>query len=317
MKINAFNIFFSVILIAGLGLLAYPSFSNYWNSFHQSRAITSYSETVTSMDTEKYEEIVNKAKDYNRRIADNGIHWNFTEEEEQEYLDTLNINDGPMGYIEIPRIREKLAVYHSVSESVLQTAIGHIEGSSLPIGAQTWKVTEGRHKTYGVEDETDASHCVLSGHRGLPSAKLFSELDKLVVGDTFTLTILNETLTYEVDQIHIVEPSDLSNLTLVPGMDLCTLVTCTPYGINTHRLLVRGHRVANANGEAAVPADGAQIETMYVVPFVAVPVLLLLLIITLISTDREGKRHRAYRQATKDLLVAKRLAAEARAEIHS
>ena len=179
-----------------------------------------------------------------------------------------------MGYVEIPEINCSLPIYHGTEESVLQIAVGHIEWSSLPVGGES-------------------SHCVISGHRGLPSAKLFTNLDKLVVGDTFLFRVLDETLTYEVDQILIVEPQEVSALTIREGEDLCTLVTCTPYGINTHRLLVRGHRVENAETARTirVTADAMQVEPLIVAPMVAAPMLAVLLIwVMLGGGKRKGTR---------------------------
>ena len=256
------------VLLVGLGFLSYPTLADYWNSFHQSRAIMAYSESVANMDREEYDRILSSAKAYNEAITQNGLHWTLTDDELAAYTRELNFNDdGNMGFITIEKINVMLPIYHGTSEAVLQTSIGHIESTSLPVGGE-------------------GSHCVLSGHRGLPSARLFTDLDKLVEGDTFTLNILSETFTYQVDQIRVVEPSDLSNLQLVPGKDYCTLVTCTPYGINTHRLLVRGHRVENKQGDAQVVADAMQIETIYVVPFVGVPILTVLLLFVLITTRR-------------------------------
>ena len=167
-----------------------------------------------------------------------------------------------MGYIEIPSIDVMLPIYHGTSEEVLQTAIGHIEGSSLPIGGPS-------------------THCVISGHRGLPSARLFTDIDQLSEGDTFTLLVLDETLTYEVDQIRIVEPDDTSLLTIEEGQDLCTLVTCTPYGVNSHRLLVRGHRVENQEtaGVLRITADAMMIDSRYVAPVIAVPILIIVILV--------------------------------------
>ena len=184
-----------------------------------------------------------------------------------------------MGYISIPKIHVELPIYHGIDDAVLQIAIGHLSETSLPVGGST-------------------THCVVSGHRGLPSAKLFTDIDKLVEGDTWTVNVLNKTLTYEVDQIRVVLPTDLKNLQLEQGKDQFTLVTCTPYGINTHRLLVRGHRVDNAQGEANVIADALQIEPVYIAPFVAIPFILLLLIIMMISTGHM-KRRKKIRQKAK------------------
>lgn len=259
-------------LLVGIGLLAYPSIANYWNQFHQSRAIMSYSEAVDSMSKEDYEKILKSAREYNERLAERGLHWVMTDAEREEYMKELNIDgNGIMGYISVPKFHIRVPIYHGTEESVLQTAIGHLETTSLPVGGEN-------------------THCQISGHRGLPSARLFTDLDKIREGDTWTVTILNETLTYECDQIRIVEPEDLSELQLVEGKDLCTLITCTPYGINTHRLLVRGHRVPNAQGSADVTADGIQIEPIYIAPVLAIPGIILLLIVLMIST-RRAKKH--------------------------
>lgn len=263
-----------LVFLTGVALLLYPTFADWWNSFHQSRAVASYMDSVSALDTEQYEEILAEADAYNQKLAETGILWTLDEEQEKEYNNQLNVNDsGIMGYIDIPKINITLPIYHGIDEAVLQVAIGHIAGSSLPVGG-------------------DNTHCIVSGHRGLPSARLFTDLDKLVDGDTFTMTVLNRTVTYQVDQIRIVEPTDLSDLLIEEGKDYCTLVTCTPYGINTHRLLVRGHRVANAQGDAPVIADAMQIETIYIAPFLAVPILILLVIGMFILTGRQQRRNR-------------------------
>lgn len=261
MKKNWTTILLVVIFLVGIGLFAYPTFSDYWNSFHQSKAVASYVENVTNMDKEQYDKLWNEAVAYNAKLAETGIQWTMTDEEKKQYNEYLKVDDsGIMGYIDIPVIDCSLPIYHGTDESVLQIAIGHIEGSSLPVGGA-------------------GSHCVISGHRGLPSARLFTDLDKLVEGDIFIIHTLDATLTYEVDQIRIVEPTDLSDLQIEEGKDLCTLVTCTPYGINTHRLLVRGHRIANQEeGNVRVSADATQIDPVQVAPFLAVPILLLLII---------------------------------------
>lgn len=263
MKKHFTTILLVIIFLAGVGLLLYPTVSDYWNSFHQSKAVVSYIENVTNIDDKNYEELWNNAVAYNEELAENGIKWTMTDEEKEEYDQYLKIDDtGIMAYIEIPEIDCSLPIYHGTEESVLQIAIGHIEGTSLPVGGES-------------------THCVLSGHRGLPSAKLFTDLDKLVEGDTFIIQTLDATLTYEVDQIRIVEPTDLSDLQIEEGKDFCTLVTCTPYGINTHRLLVRGHRIANDEEatEVRVSADATQVDPVQTAPFLAAPMLLVLLIL--------------------------------------
>lgn len=280
-------ILFGVFLI-GLLIFLYPSIADYWNSFHQTRAIMSYSETVSKMSTEDYEKEIHEALNYNAELAKEGINWNMSDSDIEVYNDVLNFTgNGNMGYIKIDKIKVMLPIYHGMSESILQTSIGHIEGTSFPVGAYSYDYEKGR-----VTDPSDGSHCVLSGHRGLPSAKLFSDLDKLVEGDTFSLNILGETYTYQVDQIRVVLPTDLSEIQIVEGKDYCTLVTCTPYGINTHRLLVRGHRVDNPQGDVAVVADAMIIDSVYVAPFIAAPIILILILIVLFGNRKPKKGDR-------------------------
>ncbi|MBE5793640.1 MAG: class C sortase [Clostridiales bacterium] len=276
MKKNWSNVFLVLVLLAGVALLVYPTFSDYWNSLHQSRAIASYTQAVSTIDNRQYEKIWAAAREYNQSVPLRENRFILTEEDKRLYEEQLDASGlGIMGYIEIPEIDVSLPVYHGTSDAVLQIAIGHIEGSSLPVGGP-------------------GTHCAVSGHRGLPSAKLFTSLDQLENGDLFFLHILDETLTYQVDQILIVEPYDLSPLEIIEGQDLCTLVTCTPYGINSHRLLVRGHRVETPEEEKVlrVVADAVQVEPLLVAPVVAAPMLLLLLIVLLITTGGQKKSRR-------------------------
>ncbi len=255
-----------LIFLLGLSLLLYPAVSDYWNSKHQTRAIAVYSEEVSGLDEDQYQALWEAAAAYNASLLERDNAYLLTEEQKAAYEQLLNVSGlGIMGYIEIPSIDCSLPIYHGTEESVLQIAIGHLEWTSLPVGGES-------------------THCVLSGHRGLPSAKLFTNLDKLQEGDVFLLRVLDEVLTYEVDQILIVEPQETGALRIVEGEDLCTLVTCTPYGINTHRLLVRGHRIENAPEArlVRVTADAVQIEPLLVAPIVALPMLLLLLILLLL-----------------------------------
>ena len=273
MKKHISTFFLIGTFIIGLSLLLYPTVSNYWNSLHQTRAIASYVEEVANLDEEKYEQIWEEARRYNASLAENGNTYEFSDEQKKEYEKLFNISGtGMMGYIEIPSIHCSLPIYHGTEESVLQVAVGHLEWSSLPTGGES-------------------THCVLSGHRGLPSARLFTNLDELQEGDIFMLRILNEVLTYEVDQILIVEPEDTDELQIVPGKDYCTLVTCTPYGINTHRLLVRGHRIENPDEtkSAHVTAEAVQIEPMIVAPIIAIPILLVLLIFLLLPRKKKKR----------------------------
>ena len=259
------------LLLIGLSLLLYPTVSDYWNSFHQTRAITTYAENVAALDSASYDAIWEAARQYNRNLCSRSNGLRLSEEQKAEYERLLDVSGvGVMGYIEIPEIDVSLPIYHGTEDSVLQVAVGHLEWTSLPVGGES-------------------THCVLSGHRGLPSAKLFTNLDKLREGDTFLLRVLDEILTYEVDQILIVEPQDTAALEIVEGQDYCTLVTCTPYGINTHRLLVRGHRIDNIEEvkTVRVTADAIQIEPMLVASVVAIPMLLILLILLLLPRRRK------------------------------
>lgn len=262
-----------LVFLAGLSLLLYPTVSDYWNSFHQSKTIAKYAEAVAKLDDSTYEKLWTEAQKYNEELLQKKARYDLSAEERAEYEKLLDVSgNGIIGYIEIPLIGCALPIYHGTDESVLQVAVGHIEGSSLPVG--------------GI-----GTHCVISGHRGLPSAKLFTNLDKLSEGDEFILRVLDETLTYEVDQILIVEPHEMDSLGIEKDKDYCTLVTCTPYGVNTHRLLVRGHRVENSEEahDVRVTADALQIEPMIIAPIVAVPILLILLAALLVSTRR--KKH--------------------------
>ena len=273
MRKHLSTILLILIFLVGLSLLLYPTVSDYWNSLHQSRAIAQYAEQVANLDNEVYEQLWADADAYNRTLPGMAQRYVLTDEEREAYKQLLDPSGtGVMGYVEIPEISCSLPIYHGTDEAVLQIAIGHIEGSSLPVGGES-------------------THCVLSGHRGLPSAKLFTDLDKLDTGDTFILRVLDETLTYEVDRILIVEPHELSALEIEEGRDYCTLVTCTPYGVNTHRLLVRGHRVENQEEATAVrvTADAMQIDPVIVAPLVAVPLLLLLLVVLLARTGKKRK----------------------------
>lgn len=267
MKNKLTTILLILALFAGLSLLLYPTVSDYWNSLHASQAVADYAENVRNLEAEKYEQVLQDAKSYNQMLPYKQTTFALSEEEKEAYDALLDISGtGVMGYIEIPTVNISLPVYHGTEDAVLQIAVGHLEWSSLPVGGES-------------------THCVLSGHRGLPSAKLFTNLDKLVAGDKFIMRVLDEVLTYEVDQILIVEPTDVSTLMIEAGKDLCTLVTCTPYGINSRRLLVRGHRIENQDEAQAirVTSDAIQIEPLIVAPAVALPMLLVLLVILLVS----------------------------------
>ncbi len=274
MKKHLSTIFLFVILLIGLSLMLYPLFADWWNSTRQSKAIASYAEQVATLDEEKYQELWDEAWAYNQSLLERPNDFLLTDAQMEQYEMMLNVGgNGVMGYIEIPTINVVIPVYHGTNEAVLQIAIGHLEWSSLPVGGES-------------------SHCVVSGHRGLPSARLFTDLDQMVIGDVFMFRILDEVLTYEVDQIRIVEPRELNDLLIVEGEDYCTLVTCTPYGINSHRLLVRGHRIANLPESRTVhiTADAVQIEPLIVAPVVSIPILLLLFIMLMFPKPKKKRR---------------------------
>lgn len=264
MKKNRSTIILILIFLVGLSVMLYPTVSDYINQKNQSRAVASYSEEVENLSDVDYQAYFDAANDYNRRLAETPDAF-YRPEEVSGYTDTLDVSGtGIMGYITIPKIGVELPVYHGTSDGVLQVAAGHLEGSSLPVGGA-------------------GTHAVISAHRGLPSAKLFTNLDELEVGDTFTITVLDRVLNYEVDQISIVLPTETDLLQPVEGKDYVTLMTCTPYGINTHRLLVRGKRIENAENQKhiRVTADALRIEPIIVAPALAVPMLLVMLVVML------------------------------------
>lgn len=268
MKKHISNIVLVVILLAGLSLLVYPSFADWWNTRNAASAVAKYNEFVEEKDTTELDTLWKQAERYNRSMNNKNVGVNLSPEQKEVYNNTLNIGgNGIIGYIDIPMQNITLPIYHGTDEAVLMVGVGHLEWSQLPTGGK-------------------GNHVVLSGHRGLPSARLFTDIDKMVVGDIFYLDILNKTLTYEVDEITIVLPQELSSLRPVRGEDLCTLVTCTPYGVNSHRLLVRGHRIENLAATVRVTADAQQITTVYVAGVLAVPMLLVLFVILMVDTGR-------------------------------
>lgn len=271
MKKKIYSTIVTLMILSGLSLLLYPTASDYLNNISRAKDISTYAESVAHTDKDKYQRMWDEAVDYNSRLAQMPTHWRLGEKEKAEYSQILNVSGtGIMSYVEIPKLNCSLPVYHSTNTDVLQIAIGHLEGSSLPVGGRS-------------------THCVLSGHRGLPSAKLFTSLDKLVEGDTFSIRTLDETLSYEVDKISIVLPEETELLQIVPGKDLCTLMTCTPYGVNSHRLLVRGHRIEDTKAiEMRVTADALQIDPMMVAPVLAMPVVIILFIVVI--THKKNKK---------------------------
>lgn len=277
------EILLSLALLAGLCLILYPTVSDWWNSLHQTRAIATYTQTLENIDDSELQQMLDDAWAYNRRLASlSESAFLLDEDQELEYNSTLNVDgSGMMGSIKIPIIDVNLAIYHGTSEEVLQVGVGHIAGSSLPVGGAS-------------------THCLLSGHRGLPSAKLFTDLNKLQVGDIFIINVVGEELTYQVDQIRIVLPEEVSDLSIVSGQDLCTLITCTPYGVNTHRMLLRGHRIANLeDANIFITNEATRVENIYVIAALAVP---LMLVTTIFMLAFGGvKKRRSQRQILDDL----------------
>ena len=263
-----------VLLLVGLSVMLYPTVSDWWNSSVQTRAIATYNQSVEQMDTGDKERLLMEAHSYNATLSH--LTAPFTNwEDAGNYGKILDISGtGIMGYISIPKIQVELPIYHGTSAEVLNVAVGHLQGSSFPVGGEN-------------------THAVISAHRGLPSAKLFSDLDQLVEGDTFTVTILDEVLTYEVEKIFIVKPDELDKLAIIPGGDYVTLMTCTPYGVNSHRLLVRAHRVDTVYPHnVKVAADAVQLDSMSVVPFIAAPLFVGLLVFWIVSSRRQKTRSR-------------------------
>ena len=259
------------ILLVGVCVLLYPSFSQYWNKRTQSRAVDNYNEILSSLDSGEYNELFDVAREYNERLADINSPL-FNHELVPGYKEALNVSQtGIMGYITIPKLGVELPIYHTTDADILNNACGHLEGSSLPIGGA-------------------GTHSVLSAHRGLPHAKLFTELDKLEAGDTFTITVLDRTITYMVDSIKTVRPEQTQDLEIIPGEDYCTLLTCTPYGINSHRLLVRGTRIENARAPFHVTSNAYMIDSIVATPAVAAPILLVLFIILMVKYRNKGSK---------------------------
>lgn len=277
MKKHLYTITIILLFVVGFSVLLYPTISDYINEKHASHIIVSYNDALSRTDKSERDAMFQQARDYNSALAADSAAF-YDPSRISGYTSLLDITgEGVMGYIDIDKIHVELPIYHGTDKNVLQVGAGHVEGSSLPVGGS-------------------GTHCLLSGHRGLPSAKLFTDLDELEIGDRFTITILDRVLTYEVDQIKTVLPEDSQDLTISPGRDLCTLITCTPYGINTHRLLVRGVRVENDEEKSAsvvfVPNEAFRIDTIIAAPVAAIPMLLILLIITLIFGGRKNKRRK-------------------------
>ena len=281
---NASTIILVAIFFVGLCVLLYPTISDFWNEKRQSQAIVNYDDLIVDLTPEDYSAHFEKADAYNQKIRNMSFPFLNYKNIAEEYYDILDVNgDGMMGYITIEKIKVQLPIYHGTSDKVLNTAVGHVEGSTLPVGGKS-------------------THAVLSAHRGLPSAKLFTNLDKVEVGDIFTIRILDRTITYQVDQILIVLPHETDDLNIVAGEDYCTLVTCTPYGINTHRMLVRGTRIENIEPDRVINVitEAYQIDPLLVTPAVAAPMLGILLIALIVKSRNPGKNKKKAKKTEDD-----------------
>lgn len=271
MKKSKIGVLLVLMLFVGICGLLYPSVSQYWNTKTQSRAVANYQDVLASLKAEDYTAYWDAARQYNRELS--ALSSPLTEYESLAgYEQLLDVSgSGILGFITIPKIGVELPIYHSVRNEVLNVACGHLEGTSLPIGGEN-------------------THCVLSAHRGLPHAKLFTDLDKMEVGDVFQITVLNQTVTYQVDQIKVVRPNEVSDIQIVNGEDLCTLLTCTPYGINSHRLLVRGVRIENAAPVLYVTSNAYKIDSLVATPVVAAPILLILFVVLMVKYRDKGSK---------------------------
>ena len=271
MKRDKIGILLVFMLFIGVCGLLYPALSQYWNSKTQTRAVENYQAILDSLKEEDYTAFFQEAESYNKALF--ALKDHLADYRDLEGYDRiLNVTgNGIMGYLVIPKLGVELPVYHSISPEVLNIACGHLEGTSLPVGGEN-------------------THCVLSAHRGLPHAKLFTELDKMELGDTFTVTVLDQTVTYQVDQIKVVRPNEIDDVRIVEGQDLCTLLTCTPYGINSHRLLVRGRRIKNAPPVLYVTSDAYRIDSLVATPIVAAPILFVLLIVLVVKYRDKGSK---------------------------
>lgn len=271
MKKDKMGIILVLMLFIGICVLLYPALSQYWNSKAQTRAVENYQNILDSLEPENYTNFFDEAEKYNSALWQL-INPLYDYQQLDGYEEILDISGtGVMGYVSIPKLGVELPLYHSVSSEVLNVACGHMEGTSFPIGGEN-------------------THSVISAHRGLPHAKLFTDLDKMEIGDTFTITILDRTVTYQVDQIKVVNPNDVSEIQIIKGEDHCTLLTCTPYGVNSHRLLVRGTRIENAAPILHITSNAYKIDSLVATPVVAAPMLFILLIVLMVKYRNKGSK---------------------------
>lgn len=270
-KKNRIGLLLVFMLFVGICGLLYPSVSQYWNTKTQTRAVENYRKILESLSKEDTEAYLQEAEAYNTALSE--LSEPLVEYPRlKNYDEILNVGgNGMMGYISIPKLGVELPLYHGISGEVLNVACGHLQGTAFPVGGEN-------------------THSVLSAHRGLPHAKLFTELNKMEVGDTFQITVLDRTVTYQVDQIKVVRPDEIEDIRIEAGEDLCTLLTCTPYGVNSHRLLVRGTRIENAAPVLHVTSDAYRIDSLVATPVVAAPILLILLIVLMVKYRDKGSK---------------------------
>lgn len=281
MKKHLTTVIIILVALTGLSLLLYPTVSDLINSLSHRRAIYDYVHDVEQLDSKQYDDILNAAIEYNKKLAERGVSTSLSEEDEEYYNTLLDITGtGIMGYIEIPTVNISLPIYHGTDESVLQAGVGHINWSSLPIGGES-------------------SHSILSAHRGLPSARLFTDINKLVQGDTFIIRVLNEVCVYEVDNIQTVKPEEVSSLGIEEGKDYCTLVTCTPYGINTHRLLVRGHRIETpkdlddfTSSYTVSRDDASNVSVIKIIIIIDIPIAIIIAVVFAAHKRKRKKKQK-------------------------
>ena len=269
-KKNLPNIFLAIAFLIGLGVFLYPSLSDLINSFLQAREISRYEQLVSELSTEEYEKMLSDAREYNETLVGNNLTQNIENVDSSNYYNLLSLDStGIMGYLYISKISVRIPIYHGTEDSVLQKGVGHLAGSSLPV-------------------DGESQHIVLSGHTGLPSSTLLTDLVELEIGDTFKIDILNQRYTYEVDQILIVEPNETDSLEIEEGKQYATLVTCYPYGVNTHRLLVRGYLIDDTV-DANISGDAIIIDSSTLIPIIAIP-LIIILFIVMINIRRIKRR---------------------------
>ncbi len=274
MKKSLTTILIALIALTGVALMLYPAVSDYLNSLDQKETIDTYKKTAEEIPREDYENLLNEAREYNAELAETGMPSALSDSQMERYLKVLDVTGtGIMGYIDIPKVGISLPIYHTAEDQILQSGVGHIEWSSLPVGGEN-------------------THTLLSGHRGLPSARLFTDIDDLQIGDTFTITILNEKLAYKVDDINTVLPEELSSLKIEDGKDYCTLVTCTPYGINTHRLLVRGVRVPLSEVEILKndESKAARVNPLIITAVAVIPIVVLAVILVVVKKRKQKNK---------------------------